>query len=335
MDYSLENDKSRKLTQSKMSIKDRIKKKLTKHNITKITKIIWVICRFFLMFGLGFVILYPLLQTISKTFMPVNQYTDLSVIWIPKSFTMRNIYNAIDYIKYWTSLKDTVILSITCAILQIMTAAITGYGFARFRFKFREPLFLIVILSIIIPSQIIFLPNFVQYRFFDFFGLGRLVGYTKNLINDRLTFWIPSALGVGIRSGLFIYIFRQTFRNIPKELEEAAKIDGCGSWITFIKIMVPNAKAAIVTVFLFSVVWHWNEFTLARTFFPKAHQPLAVALAMGVETATTNLATKNDLIFQMSLSYASALIFLIPPMILYVFTQRLFVEGVESSGIKG
>src|SRR5699024_8123712 len=91
--------------------------------------------------------------------------------------------------------------------------------------------------------------------------------YTMNLINSRLTFWIPSAFGVGIRSGLFIYILRQHFRGIPKELEEAAKIDGCGSFRTFKDIMVPNARTSMLTVFLFSVVWHWNEYTLSRTFF--------------------------------------------------------------------
>lgn len=236
---------------------------------------------------------------------------------------------------YWYALKESIILSVSCAVLQIITAAVTGYGFARFRFKLREPLFLLVILSIIIPSQIMFLPNYIQYRFFDFFGIGKLLGHTVKLIDTRYSFWLPSAMGVGIRSGLFIYIFRQAFRNIPKELEEAAKIDGCGNWITFIKVMVPNVKASIVTVFLFSIVWHWNEYALTRTYFPSKHQPLAVALAVSVETAKQNMATHTDTLFQMSLSYSGALLFLIPPMLLYIFTQRLFVEGVETSGIKG
>lgn len=321
-----------------------LKGMVTKHFITKSSRIVWSICRFFLLFGLSFVILYPLMQTVSKAFMPTSQYTDLGVIWIPKSFTLANIKNAIPYLNYWVSLKDSIVLCVSCAAIQVVVCSCTGYGFARFRFKYREAIFMLVILSIIVPTQIIFLPNFIQYRFFDFFGISRVLGfitgknyteYTVNLINNRLTFWIPSALGVGIRSGLFIYILRQHFRGIPKELEEAAKIDGCGSFRTFTNIMVPNARTSMVTVFLFSVVWHWNEYTLSRTFFPQRNKPLAVAIKTAIETAQMDMATRTDLAFQMGLSYGAVLLFLIPPIVLYIFTQRLFVEGVETSGIKG
>ena len=321
-----------------------IRKFLSRHLLTKSSRIVWSICRFCLIFGLSFVIIYPLLQTISKTFMPLSQYTDQSIIWIPKSFTLDNIRNTIPVIGYWRALKDTMVLCVSNALLQIIICAVTGYGFARFRFKFREPLFLLVILSIIIPTQMIFLPNFIQYRFFDYFGISRVLGwltgkeyteFTTNLINSRLTFWIPSIFGTGIRSGLFIYIFRQTFRNIPGELEEAAKIDGCGSWKIFCRVMIPNARSAMVTVFLFSIIWHWNEYTLTRTFFTQKYMPLAVILKTSMEAAHASLETRGNLVYQMGLSYSSVLLFLLPPILLYIFTQRLFVEGVETSGIKG
>ncbi len=217
------------------------KKRFRKKDLYGATRVIWSICRFLLIFGLGFVILYPLLQILSKVFMPVDQYQDLSVIWIPKSLTMSNIQNALVYTKFWESLANTLILCLSCAAIQIVVCSLTGYGFARFRFPLREPLFLMVILTIIIPTQVIFLPSFVQYRFFDFFGISRLLGlltgrdyteFTRSLIDTRWSFWIPSLFGVGLRSGIFIYLFRQCFRNIPKELEEAAKIDGCGSITT-------------------------------------------------------------------------------------------------------
>lgn len=344
MEYSAENVRKKQDKNFPLTLKEYLKKVLTRHFITKSSRIIWSICRFFLIFGLSFVIVYPLMQTISKTFMPLSQYTDLSVVWIPKSFTLENIKNAIPVLNYWTALKDTTILCITNAVLQIVICAITGYGFARFRFRFREPLFLLVILSIIIPTQMIFLANYIQYRFFDFFGISRVLGwltgktytdFTINLINNRFSFWIPSAFGIGIRSGLFIYIFRQAFRNIPKELEEAAQIDGCGNWRIFTRVMVPNVRTSMATVFLFSIVWHWNEYTLTRTFFPQKYKPLAVALKTGIEAAQASLDTRGNLVYQMGLSYASALLFLIPPIILYIFTQKLFVEGVETSGIKG
>lgn len=321
-----------------------MKKLFKKKELYKVTRWIWSLCRFLLIFGLGFVILYPLLQIISKVFMPTSQYQDLSVIWIPKSLTLDNIKNALSYMDFWKSLGNTLILCLSCAAIQIAVCSLTGYGFARFRFPFREPLFLLVILTIVIPTQIIFLPSFVQYRFFDFFGISRLMGlftgkdYTEfavNLVNTRWSFWIPSLFGVGLRSGIFIYLFRQCFRNIPKELEEAAKIDGCGSIATYVRIMLPNAKSSILTVFLFSLVWHWNEYTLTRTFFPQKYQPLAVQLKLAIDSMNSDLATRTNLSFQMGVTYASVLLFILPVLFIYIFTQRWFVEGVESSGIKG
>lgn len=307
-------------------------------------KWIWSICRFLLIFGLSFVILYPLIQTISKTFMPTEQYSDLSIVWIPKSLTLENIKNSITYMDFWRSLGVTVVLCVSSSLLQLVSCSLTGYGFARFKFPLREPLFLIVILTIIIPSQIIFLPTFMEYRFFDFFGIGRLIAlftgenyveYTFNLINTQSTFWIPSILGVGLRSGLFIYIFRQAFKNIPKALEEAAEIDGCGSFGIFTRVMLPNVKTSAVTVFLFSMVWHWNEYTLTRTLFPNREQPLAVKLKTAIETLQQSNDTRGDTSLQMGVSYASILLFLIPIVLLYLFAQKYFVEGIETTGITG
>ncbi len=307
-------------------------------------RIIWSVCRFLLIFGLSFVILYPVLQTMSKAFMPTEQYSDLSVVWIPKSLTGENVVNAIEYMDFWRSLLLTTVLCVSSSLLQLVSCSLAGYGFARFKFPLRTPLFLLVILTIIIPSQIIFLPTFMEYRFFDFFGIGRLLGlitgenyveYTFNLINTQATFWIPSILGVGLRSGLFIYIFRQAFKNIPTALEEAAEIDGCGHFKTFTSVMLPNVKTSAVTVFLFSMVWHWNEYTLTRTFFPGKNAPLAVKLKTAIEALQQSNDTRGDLSLQMGVSYASILLFLIPIVLLYVFAQKYFVEGIETTGITG
>lgn len=307
-------------------------------------KLIWSVCRFLLIFGLSFVILYPVIQTVSKAFMPMEQYSDLSVVWIPKSLTLENVKNAIESMDFWHSLGMTVFLCVSASILQLISCSLAGYGFARFKFPFREPLFLIVILTIIIPSQIIFLPTFMEYRFFDCFGISRLIAlftgenyveYTFNLINTQATFWIPSILGIGLRSGLFIYIFRQAFKNIPTALEEAAEIDGCGYAGIFTKVMLPNVKTSAVTVFLFSMVWHWNEYTLTRTFFPGKSAPLAVKLKTAIEALQASNDTRGNMSLQMGISYASILLFLIPITLLYIFAQKYFVEGIETTGITG
>ena len=213
-----------------------------------------------------------------------------------------------------------------------------------------------VIVTIVIPTQLIFMPLMVQYRYFDYFGISRLIAlftgkayteYTANLINSNMTFYLPSLLGVGVRSGLFIYIYRQFFRNMPKELEEAAEIDGCGPWTTFVRVMLPNARASALTVFLFSIVWHWNETMMSNSFFSTGNKPLAVAvqtladayknegLISSIVESGLYGASGRNLQAAQGMAYGGVLLFLIPPLVLYLFTQRFFVEGVESSGIKG
>lgn len=331
-------------------------KLIQKRKLFKTAAFFWSISRFCLIFVLGFIILYPLIQVLSKVLMPVEQYADPSVIWIPKSLTLTNIKAAIAALDFWPALGNTIVFCVGCALIQVVSSALVGYGFARFNFRFREPLFALVILTIVVPTQLVFIPQMVQYRFFDFFGLSHVIAwitgepytnYTINLIDSKMTFFLPSMLGVGVRSGLFIYIFRQAMRNLPKELEEAAKIDGCGPWTTFTRIMLPNAKSSAITVFLFSIVWHWNETMMSNSFFAKGNKPLAVAVqslcdAYKSENLISSIvssgfyeATGRNLQAAQGIAYAAIFLFLIPPVILYVFTQRFFVEGVETSGIKG
>lgn len=322
----------------------------------KAAKLAWSVVRFLLFFIIGFVIIYPLLQILSKAFMPVEQYSDPSVIWIPKSLTMTNIKAAMIGLDSWPAFGRSAVLCLSCAVIQVVMCAIVGYGFARFRFKLRGPLFAMVIMTIVIPTQLVFLPLMVQYRYFDFFGISRLLAlitgkeytaYTANLLNSNLTFYLPSFLGVGVRSGLFIYIYRQFFRNMPKELEEAAKIDGCGPWKTFVKVMMPNARSSALTVFLFSIVWHWNETMMSNSFFSTGNKNLAVAVQSLADAYKNEAligsivesglygANGRNLQAAQGMAYGGVLLFLIPPLVLYLFTQRFFVEGVESSGIKG
>ncbi len=327
-----------------------------KKKTVKAAKRVWAVIRFLLFFIIGFVIMYPLLQIISKAFMPVEQYADPSVIWIPKSLTLTNMKAAMIGLDFWPTIGRTTRLCLVCAALQVVMCSIVGYGFARFRFPFRGLLFGLVIVTIVVPTQLIFIPLMVQYRYFDFFGFSHLLGfltgksyidYTVNLINSQTTFYLPSLFGVGLRSGLFIYIYRQFFRNMPKELEEAAKIDGCGPWKTFVRVMLPNAKSSALTVFLFSIVWHWNETMMSNSFFSTGNKPLAVAVQSLADAykneslissiVATGLYTQTGRNLQAAqgIAYGAVLLFLIPPLVLYIFTQRFFVEGVESTGIKG
>lgn len=319
--------------------KDGLEKYLTPDQIRynknqKLVGMVWPIFRFFILFGLSFVILYPLIFMISTAFRPSEQMSDPSIIWLPKSFTLSNISDTWDVMRYDATFFNTVRLNLISSFLQVITCSLTGYGFARFKFKGKSILFGLVILMIIVPPQITTIPLFMQYRY----PFGMEVG-TQGLIDSSLTMYLPALFANGIKAGLFIFIFRQFFRGLPKELEDAAYLDGCGPLKTYVTVMVPNAKSSFLTVFLFSIVWYWNDFYVSSSFFTNNSDNQTLALAL--KNLDKNL--ENQLFRNQSVSIRMIIVWLesgcilaiTPLLILYVFLQRYFIEGVERSGLVG
>lgn len=296
---------------------------------------VWPIFRFLILFGLCFIILYPLIFMLSTAFRPNEQMNDPSVVWLPKSFTMQNIYDVWEVMKFGDTAINTVILNLIASVLQVITCSITGYGFARFKFKGKGILFAIVILMIIVPPQITTIPLYMQYAYFKPEWLVKLLtGGSTSFINSPWTMYLPALFANGIRAGLFIFIFRQFFRGLPKELEDAAYLDGCSPLYTYVKIMIPNAKQSFLTVFLFSIVWYWNDYYVSSSFFTRND-----TVALMLKNLNTNLT--QQLFDGQSVSVrqiivwleAGCLLSITPILIMYVFLQRYFIEGIERSGL--
>jgi multiple sugar transport system permease protein len=316
----------------------KLKNKYTaKKVLNKSANVSWKLYRFLILFGLSFVLLYPLLYSLSVAFRPYDELFDPSVIWIPKTFTLYNIKDAFQAMDYPNSFMRTVKLNIVSSLLQVVSCALTGYGFARFKFKGKNLLFALMLFTIIVPSQTIIIPMYVSFRYFDFFGLGKIISLitgssgTVSLIDTNWTFYIPSIFGVGLRSGLFIYIFRQFFRGLPRELEDAAYIDGCGPLSTFLRVMVPNSMQAFLTVFILSVVWHWNEYFLTSMYFLNKWTIATSLTGMTNRLSDTNY---NPYAF-VSKMQAGALLAIIPVLIMYIVLQKYFTESIERTGIVG
>jgi len=212
----------------------------------------WLL-RTVLLIGMSFIILYPLIYMASTVFRNAKDYYDPSIVWIPSELTINNLIRTYHAIDFPVVFANTAMFTLVSAVLQVFTCALVGYGFARFKFKFKNVFFIMVLFTIIVPTQTIILPLYTQYRYFDFFGLSEVIAlFTGNkptiaLTNTGWIYYLPSLLGVGIRSGLFIYIFRQFFRGLPNGLEDAALIDGCGPFRCYFKVMLPNAVTSIVT----------------------------------------------------------------------------------------
>ncbi len=300
----------------------------------RVSSWVWPFFRFIIVFGLSFVILYPILYMISTAIRPQAEMNDPSVMWIPKTIRFENfveIWNAIDYPN---TLWNTLVLNIVASILQVATCAMTGYGFARFKFKGKGILFGIVIMQIIVPTQIILIPQYMQFRYFDIFGIfNALLGDAISLVDTNWAMYIPAFFCNGIRAGLFIYLFRQFFRGLPKELEDAAYLDGCGPFKTFISVMVPNAASSFLTVFIFSIVWYWNDYYVSSMYFTQGNtislkiDSVATLISMYLYNEIRNA---SDFLVWME---AGCLLAITPIVIMYVFLQKYFTEGIERAGL--
>lgn len=165
-------------------------------------------------------------------------------------------------------------VSLLCTLLSMISCSMAGYALGHYKLKTNAIFMVLAIVTIIVPLQAYIIPLFFRFRFFDFLGVGKLlqlfgIEATINLVNGELPYYILSACGMGIRSGLFIWIFMQYFRSMPKELDDAARIDGCGEASTFIRIMLPNAISPYLVTFILSVVWYWNDTAYSSVFSTK------------------------------------------------------------------
>lgn len=322
-------------------------KVFTKKHLNSTRSWIWSVFRFFLLFGLSVVILYPLLNMLSLAIRPVEDLSDPLVVWIPRSVTFENIVTA------WKvgdgfpiCFTWSVIISLLGSLLSIISCALAGYGFARFKFKGREFLFVLVLATIVIPPQVYLVSQYLDFYEFDFFfigsiieGIGSLFGADIkahiNLIDNYLTLFMPAFFGMGIRAGLYIYIFRQFFRGMPRELEDAAYIDGCGPIKTFLRVMAPNASSAFLTVFLFAFVWYWNDYVYISMFMNSV-TTVTAQLLRGMNSEIWSISTGGADWHNRSVwTQALCLMGIAPLVIMYAFLQRYFIESVDRTGIVG
>lgn len=300
--------------------------------------------RTILFIELGFVILYPVLYMLTMSFRPVSEMFDPNVIWIPKKFTIDNITTAWKYINFPLSLFNTLKIDVVSALLQTITCCFVGYGFARFKFKENNLLFSIVIFTIIVPPQTILISSYLQFREFDVLYIVKFFNmiFTGNfegirLLDSAWAKYLPASMGMGIRAGLFIFIYRQFFKGMPKELEDAASIDGCGPIQTFLKVMLPNASPAVLTTLLFSTVWYWNDTYYAGLFYEKT-QTLSLALKYVYDNIGMLIQTGNEVkdpyVTSLYLQ-AGSLLAVLPLLITYIFLQKYFTESIQRTGIVG
>ena len=313
-----------------------------KRKLTTVGHTLFSLFRLIVLLAIGFVVLYPFLYMIVTSLRTREYFMNSARVWIPEAIDpVENYRTAARVLRYGSSLLSTLSLEMVSALIEVISCAVAAYGFARFRFPLRRVMLAMLFLTILVPDTMIIIPRVTNYANMDIFGVFGLINQLTgvdlrvNILGSPLAFWLPSLFGAGLRSGILIFIYIQFFKGLPAELEEAAWIDGAGPIRTFVRIALPSSGVVILTVFVFSVIWHWNDYFLA-SMYTNDHYPLAVMLTL-MQDALPPLgySLTPSQPESMAILMAGCVMFVMPMVILYMVMQRWFVESVVRVGITG
>ncbi len=274
-----------------------------------------------LLIDVAFIYLKPVFYMVTTMVKNAGDLLDPAVIWVPSAIYGGHIAEAFRMLHYAGSFALSSGLSLLVAVLQVLSCAVAGYAFARLDFPLKKLWFAALLFTFIMPPQVTILPSILMFK-----DLG--------WINTVLPMVVPALFGHGLKGALFVIIFRQFFGTLPKEMEEAARIDGAGAFRIFFRVMLPISRSAIIVVFLFSFVWTWND-----AYFPSMYMFGAsdVPLSVGMAKLNASLSMESDQgglrVFVEPLKMAASFLIILPLLVLYAFTQRWFVEGVERTGL--
>ncbi|MEC9490023.1 MAG: carbohydrate ABC transporter permease [Halanaerobiales bacterium] len=262
---------------------------------------------------IGIAMFYPVLWMLSSSFKVEGTIFRNAHNLIPEAFTLSN------YVSGWAGFggthfgiffRNSFIITLTATAGQIFTSAAVGYGFARIKFRGKAILFALVISTLLLPQQVVMIPQYIMFSF-----IGWINSY-KPLILPRF-FAMP----------FFIFLMYQFIQGIPKELDEAAKIDGCGVYSIFFRIILPNIKPALITTFIFQFYWTWQDFFGPLLYLQSADKyPVSLGLKLFSDPSTV---TNWGGMFAMSV------LSLLPVLIIFIVFQRYLVEGISTTGLKG
>ncbi|MFD0717504.1 carbohydrate ABC transporter permease [Paenibacillus sp. GCM10027626] len=288
--------------------------------------IIFKIVVYGLLISIGFIYLYPIFYMLSQSFKSLDDLLDPTVMWLPRTLHVDNFTRAWAVLDFPKAFGASLTNAILPAVAQTVSCALAGYGFARFKFPGKTLLLVCMLMTFIIPTQVVMIPLFLLFKQYGILG-------------SPLPFIVPAIFAGGIKSALFILIYLQFFRTVPKALEESAQIDGAGPFKTFMRIILPISVPAIVVVFLFSLVWHWNETYMSSLYLGESMRTLPLMLQMfdqaysqmySSSSGATEAVSINE-----SIKLAGTVLIILPLLVLYLFAQKWFVEVVDKTGLTG
>ena len=257
---------------------------------------------------IGIIMIYPLVWMIMSSFKETGTIFTTAGSLIPEKFILdnyRNGWKGFAGIAFSTFFKNSLFISIVATIGTILSSAVVAYGFARFEFRGRKLMFTAMLLSMMLPAQVLMIPQYLW------------VGSYMPLI-------IPYFFAT---QGFFVYLMSNFIEGIPRELDEAAKIDGCSYFGIFRLVIAPLMKPAVVTGSIFSFMWRWDDFLSALLYINKtAKYPVSLALKLFCDPGSSS---------DYGAMFAMATLSVLPAVVIFLFFQKYLVEGISTSGLKG
>ena len=267
-----------------------------------------------LVFGFGLLMLYPLIWMFMSSFKDTNTIFTTATQLIPEKFTLANYANGwkgFAGISFATFFKNSLFVTIVATIGTLVSSALVAYGFSRCQFKGKKILFAAMMASMMLPGQILMVPQYLWYQ-----KLG-WVGSFAPLI-------VPYFFAV---QGFFVYLMMNFIDGIPRELDEAAKIDGCSYYGIFGRIILPLMVPSLITGGIFSFMWRWDDFMSAFLYINDATKyPVSLALKLFSDPGSSS---------DYGAMFAMATLSLIPIVLIFFIFQRYLVDGIATSGLKG
>lgn len=263
---------------------------------------------------IGIIMIYPLVWMIMSSFKETGTIFTTAGSLIPEKFILdnyRNGWKGFAGIAFSTFFKNSLFISIVATIGTILSSAVVAYGFARFEFRGRKLMFTAMLLSMMLPAQVLMIPQYLWYQ-------------KLNWVGSYMPLIIPYFFAI---QGFFVYLMSNFIEGIPRELDEAAKIDGCSYLGIFRLVIAPLMKPAVVTGSIFSFMWRWDDFLSALLYINKtAKYPVSLALKLFCDPGSSS---------DYGAMFAMATLSVLPAVVIFLFFQKYLVEGISTSGLKG
>ncbi|MCL2884075.1 MAG: carbohydrate ABC transporter permease [Oscillospiraceae bacterium] len=301
------------------------------HNPKLLRRFIVRVLIYLVLLDLAYVFLYPYLYMAVTSLKTNADLYNPTVNWIPNSIKWLNYQLAYGLIDFTTGIKNSAIYTVIGTLGHLLSCAFIGYGLARYEFPGKKIWFGVVLIAIVIPAQALLIPYYIMYA-------------NLKMMNTYLPVLLPTFVGFGLQGPLFIFVFRQFFQGLPKELEDAARVDGCGHIRTFFSIVLPISKAVFMVVLVLSMVWHWNDYIQPSMFAGGGKfqtLPAGLAQLSKLLDNPTQLAqwlkdhniTDPEAMLNNAVFMAGTIITIAPIAVIFMFLQRQFMQGIERTGL--